>query len=145
MTPQEQLERIINDWGKSIVVDKGLIEDLANAILSAGYSKQQSQVTYDIEGNPDQNGIYRITNVKIAGQKYIKKDECYPKDFCDVCWTSSWTPCPEGTPNAQKVMGKEAWVICTMCELEKQLHTNYVKKDEIRIDGKKTSWLSKER
>jgi len=39
---QERLERIIADWGSSIVYDKGLIKDLAIYILEAGFVHKDS-------------------------------------------------------------------------------------------------------
>ncbi len=40
---------------------------------------------------------------------------------CDVCWTSSWAPAPKDYPNAQKIKGKEEYVICQMCEAERMI------------------------
>lgn len=44
-----------------------------------------------------------------------------PKDFCDVCWTSSWMTVPKDTPNAQQVIGKDEWVLCQMCEADRKI------------------------
>jgi len=40
---------------------------------------------------------------------------------CDKCWTSSWRPCVEGTPNAvnDELMG--GWMVCECCRLENLL------------------------
>jgi hypothetical protein len=35
---------------------------------------------------------------------------------CDVCWTSSWQPCEENTPNAVK--DGNGWMVCGYCKLE---------------------------
>lgn len=34
---------------------------------------------------------------------------------CDVCWTSSWEPCEEGTSNAVKDPMTGGWMICGFC------------------------------
>lgn len=54
---------------------------------------------------------------------------CHPKDICDVCWTSSWASAREGTPNAQKVKGKNEWVICQLCKAERNLLMFVAKED----------------
>ena len=46
------------------------------------------------------------------------------KNFCDVCWTSSWAPCEKGTPHAQKLTNGKDWVICQMCEIDRK--TSYL-------------------
>jgi len=35
---------------------------------------------------------------------------------CEVCWTVSWTPCKEDTPNAVTCAVPRVWVVCQMCE-----------------------------
>lgn len=35
--------------------------------------------------------------------------------ICGVCWTSSWQPCPEETPNAVKDDVTGGWMVCGMC------------------------------
>ncbi len=35
---------------------------------------------------------------------------------CEVCWTSSWAPCKEGTPGAvHDPQNDTAWMVCQMC------------------------------
>jgi len=38
---------------------------------------------------------------------------------CEVCFTSSWAPCPEGTPDA--VPDGQGWMVCHyLCDIEAQ-------------------------
>ena len=41
---------------------------------------------------------------------------------CDVCFTSSWAPSTKDTPYSQQVKGKDEWVLCQMCEADRQLY-----------------------
>ena len=61
--------------------------------------------------------FYRVYEVISA----LSKIMIHPKDFCDVCWTSSWAPCPKDYPNAQQVKGKDEYVICQMCEADRRI------------------------
>src|SRR5687767_3770540 len=41
-----------------------------------------------------------------------------PGRFCDVCFTSSFSPCEEGTPNAiPDVMRPGGFMVCDHCQL----------------------------
>ena len=41
----------------------------------------------------------------------------YRVDVCEVCFTSSWDPCPEGTTGAVPD-GPGQWKVCGMCQIE---------------------------
>ena len=34
---------------------------------------------------------------------------------CEVCFTGSWAPCEEGTPNAVNDPRGNGWMVCQMC------------------------------
>lgn len=59
--------------------------------------------------------VVAITEAHVALDTAIKILRKYP-DFCDVCWTSSWAPVLKDYPNAQKIKGINAYVVCQMCE-----------------------------
>jgi hypothetical protein len=45
-----------------------------------------------------------------------------PGRFCDACWTSSFSPCPEGTPNAIPDPDRSGqWIVCDHCQLHREL------------------------
>ena len=46
----------------------------------------------------------------------------HPGSFCDICWTSSWTPYPKNHPHTQKVLkSKDSYVICQMCQADRYI------------------------
>lgn len=73
--------------------------------------------------------VVAVIDAQRALDQAIKLLNKYP-DFCDVCWTSSWAPVPESTPNAQKIKDKDEYVICQMCEAEKKLCKQYKEENE---------------
>lgn len=42
-------------------------------------------------------------------------------DSCQICWTSSWAPCPKEYPNA--VPAGNNWMMCQMCAVNERLRT----------------------
>ena len=83
---QEELERIIIDLHISCVNCNCFLtgiqtEKIAQVILSAGYQKSEPQITYSIKEEPNGNGIYRITDVKIGGMNYVKLSDVELDEF----------------------------------------------------------------
>ena len=50
---------------------------------------------------------------------------------CEVCFTSSFAPCPEGTPNAVRDPKiTDGWMVCQMCDCHEQLTTAIAAKEQ---------------
>lgn len=55
---------------------------------------------------------------KKTNKNYFKENKA--SDICGVCFTSSWSPCPPGTPNSSPD-GSGGYRICSYCNLIKEL------------------------
>ena len=42
--------------------------------------------------------------------------------ICEVCWTSSWQPCEEGTKDAVRDNMTGGWMVCAHCALEETIN-----------------------
>lgn len=36
---------------------------------------------------------------------------------CGACWTSSFAPCEEGTPDAEPDPNSDGWIVCQQCQV----------------------------
>ena len=65
---------------------------------------------------------------------------------CDVCWTDSWQPCEQGTPNAipdPSVVG--GWMICEYCQLYEKYENGLINYNNLlnKLDVLIAVWSSK--
>ena len=83
-------------------------------LYKEAWGKQTMNLT-DLEGH-----YKECLAERDAAQKEVERLQVQLslKDFCDVCWTQSWAPVPEGTENACRIKSSGEWVICQQCQAE---------------------------
>lgn len=66
--------------------------------------------------------------------------------ICEVCFTSSWQPCPEGTPDAVED-GNGGFMICWCCRLEAENERLQLENEQLKflyLENKVTSEVIEE-
>jgi Icc-related predicted phosphoesterase len=121
---REKILTIISDnWEKGLVKDT-CADEILKLFPPQLTEEEVEKIISNAEGNLQGEKIGYLCGthyIKELAKTLIGKCGCYPKSFCDICFTSSWAPVPKSTPNAQKVKDKDEWVICQLCEAERKL------------------------